>query len=502
MTLVYGAETAGWRGAFGSEYDTRMTSTAKQESAIVRVRPCSGLVLEILLSTGEFVYVDARRHLSRAEASKLTSDPGLLAGVSLRDGTIVWPTGAAISCATVLSSLAPSALEAAVATVSMGRLEPLASRIALTNLGYFLPHFTYPITKFELAPGQSRELADHLILAKGRGILFQLKERKANSSSSLEDWFANKVLKKAKSQVGNSRVLLSSCARIPVTNLRGHSTAIASSEIGELHSVVCYSVHNESTNAAALARWIFSKSAGFIHVLSIQDYERLIHTLVTLSELLEYLVFRQQIIERWHHEGRIPSESALLGQFIRGDDNARPSESYSSTIDHLDEYRSEFDLSFFLQDFERDTPTYDPTQHEFTDILAEFSLLNRTELQEARKRILRCVEYSSNGQDLFKCYRMIAAGGTGSAFLFVGFGPKERGNIEKAFMNLAVGCKYDLRVDRQIAVGVWRMGTAFNFRWCLIDGQWYHMEPIERMLREANPFRGVKPRILPRYRLR
>jgi hypothetical protein len=365
------------------------------------------------------------------------------------------------------------------------------------NNEHFLPQFTYPVTKFELSRGQTRELADHLVLVKGRGILFQLKQRSTDATGSLREWFENKVKKKGKVQIRNSLKLLKVCREIPATNSRGRRTVIQTEQIRELHSVICFQI-DDAPCSEDFQRWIVSGSAGFVHIFDMNTYGLVLSRLVTLSEVLEYLAFREGVVLRWHHEGRMPSEPALLGQFIHGDDNARPSEDYAAEIERASNNRDEFDLSYFLKEFERDMPSFDPEKNEHEEILAEFALLNRTELGEIRKRLLLCLKYSASDEDLFTCYRMIVCG-TGSCFLFAGFGAQAQCPVETAFLNLAMACKYDTKVERQVAVGVWKQGKTFRFRWCLIDAPWVYMKEVEDRLKGFNPFGELKQRRVSRY---
>ncbi len=481
-----------------SKENCNVSDNLVKENRVVKVGASYGYLLWLLLSNGKYVYVNTERHLSTVDLDIFASKAGSFEQVYLEGGMVKWSAGAAIACELLLASCAPTSQEALASTMEDGRVEPLARTMAVLNNEFFLPQFTYPVTKFELVPGQMRELADHLVLVKGRGILFQLKERSVSGTGPFPEWFESKVKKKGKIQVRNSRALLKACGEIPATSARGRRTIIQTGEIRELHSVICYRMENGQSPPQDSKRWIISDSAGFIHVFALGTYEMLLTKLVTLAELLEYLTFREGVVVRWQQEECIPSEDALLGQFILNRDNVKPSEEYAQAAHRLDIARDEFDMSYFFQDFERDIPDFDAKKDDHVEILSEFALLNRTELGDARKRLLKCVKYSTSDDDLFECYRMMSHG-TGSCFLFVGFGTQPLGNVENVFMNLALGCKYDTKADRQVAVGVWKEGATFRFRWALIDGPWVWNKKLEKMLKTSNPFKKMTMKVVPRY---
>lgn len=466
---------------------------------IVKVSASGPFLLSLMLSSGDIVYADVRRFLTPEQQDVIKSRKDNFMRLSLERNEVRWECGIRIPEVRILEGCAPTSREALVSTLTSGHVEQLARRIALFNVEYFFPQFTYPITKFELKPGKSRELADYFVLVKGEGIVFQLKEREVEATGDLDKWFQNKVLKRGKEQIRNSLSLLAQYHTIPATNARGRATDLDTRQFKGIRSVICYQTNSEADAHQGFVRWIMSKSAGFIHVFDIGTYEFILSRLVTYAEVLEYLDFRKLIVERWVHERAIPSEVALLGQFFRGDDNARPSEKYKEVVAEIVQDRDEFDMSIFLAEFERDMPDFDPSNIQHEEVLSEFAVLNRTELALARKRLVRSVSYAAGDDDIFTCYRMIASK-TGTCFLFVGLGGGQQGgNVDNGFMNLTVGSKYEAKVDRQVSVGVWREGSAFRFRWCLIDGAWFYDPEIERRLSDCNPFKPLSERVVSRY---
>ena len=74
--------------------------------------------------------------------------------------------------------------------------------IAELNSNAFFKEFTYSSTKFKIdEKGQELELADNVVWLDDLLQIIQIKERNKSGDSNDENWFNNKVLRKAVKQI-------------------------------------------------------------------------------------------------------------------------------------------------------------------------------------------------------------------------------------------------------------------------------------------------------------
>ena len=173
--------------------------------------------------------------------------------------------------------------------------------IAKLNEHFFFQEFTFSKNQFSPVPGNEVELADNLIWLDEMIIVFQLKERNVSGDSTVEaerKWFEKKVLGVATGQITDTLTYLNSSHQIDVENHRGHRFLLISSNVSTVHKVVCYATVHELPDECRRKKFHISSTAGVIHLFSAHDYLGIVQTLLTPSELSEYLDFREELINR------------------------------------------------------------------------------------------------------------------------------------------------------------------------------------------------------------
>lgn len=224
--------------------------------------------------------------------------------------------------------------------------------------------------------------------------------------------------------------------------------------------------------------------------------------LVTPAEIGDYLQHRQDVLLKYPSAELLPEET-LVGHFVGGNLAVSPSAGDSEHLRGIASQMDEFSLRPMLSNLQdkiylqqlNGTPSADRTQ--FYKILAEFLLLNRAELREAKKRIGLCVK-ACDADTATRPSRM-ASPRTGCGFVFI---PLQRRDHESRWQMLHAMtslAKYDMRLSRMLGVSFVKDGSHYLVDWCLAEGPWQCDPEAERLLTEDSPLRPVKEVIRDRY---
>jgi len=372
--------------------------------------------------------------------------------------------------------------------------------IAKLNEHFFFQEFTFSKNQFSPIPGSEVELADNLIWLDEMTIVFQLKERNVSGDSTVEaerKWFEKKVLGVATRQIRDTLTYLNSSHQIDVENHRGHRFLLISSNVSTVHKVVCYATVHELPDECSRKKFHISSTAGVIHLFSAHDYLGIVQTLLTPSELSEYLDFREELINRWGTDCESVPEQALVGQYLDGNSESPPSIDYLEHLNSLSARADEWDMSGIIKNFpDRITTDNQPT--EYYSIVAEMAKLKRNELRHFKLRFQLAMEKSREGKFALP-YRM-ASLRTGCAFVFIPLDSEMAAQRQQGLVNLTIGCKYDLKMNKCIGVSFApEDGGWYIVEWCFLESEWQPDAEIERWLKESNPFSPVNTEVIERY---
>ena len=261
--------------------------------------------------------------------------------------------------------------------------------IAKLNEHFFFKEFTYSRNTFRPTPSTELELADSIIWLDRLAIVFQLKERGIHGLTTPADeerWFDKKVVSLASRQIRDSITYLDLHQNITLENHRGHQFQLEPRSISKIHKIICYLGHEDLPLHCRNKKFHRSRIAGVIHLIAAIDYAGIVRTVLTLSELSEYLDFRHELIEKWSHLVSTLPESALMGQYLAGDPDQRPDSAFIQALEALEHRADEWDLSGIIKHFpERVTTTGNPT--DYYAIVAELAKLKRNELAAIQDKI-------------------------------------------------------------------------------------------------------------------
>lgn len=370
------------------------------------------------------------------------------------------------------------------------------------NANIFYREFSFSENVFYPERGRTEEFADHAIWIDDILIIFQVKERRAEPSSEDGDrrWFENKVISKATKQVRNTLRFLRDYPEINITNRRGHVFNVSGASLRQIIKLVIYRPPDGFPEDLQRVRHYVSSTAGFMHILPWDGYADLCAMLVTPAELVEYFEFRERIIERWAPDQQVPSEPALVGQYLRGEDEATPSEDYARYALTLRQDFDEFDISFLLSGIGDRIAYYEGMDNElgYYSILAEFAKLTRGDLKLAKERMARCEQAAQENRE-FGPYRFVSRQ-TGCGFLFMAFDEEGLDTRAEVLKVLTEHSKYQLRLPRQVGVSFGKRGRIMDINWALMNYPWQPDAMLEANLKNWDPFPPLRSEVRPRYR--
>lgn len=256
---------------------------------------------------------------------------------------------------------------------------------------FFLKEFTFSNTTFNPKPKLEVELADNIIWIDDIIITFQLKERVLVSDTTVENeerWFSRKVIAKGKKQTRDTLNYLKENQSIKLKNHRGHIFYLQSEQISVIHKIICYSPNTILPKQCRMKKFHISDTAGIIHIFDVDEYANCIQTLLTPSEVSEYLFFREELINEYNDEINNIEEIVILGQYLKGDRNIKHFDfSHIQIFEKLKNTIDEWDVFGLLSKFpEKIITNNEPT--DYYHIIREIAKLKRNELLEFKKRFI------------------------------------------------------------------------------------------------------------------
>jgi hypothetical protein len=374
-------------------------------------------------------------------------------------------------------------------------LEQSAARL---NSLYFLPEFTFANATFTPHAGTELELADGLIWLDDTAVIFQMKERALsgkNDQSSVEKWFQKRVVGEATKQIRDTIKYLDANSTITAKNSRGQPVTLNSSKLKTLHKVVLYS---EPTQSFSRSTHHVSRTAGFIHLLPLTDYEGLVRTLCTPSELFEYLAWRETLLTKWTICSELP-EQALIGHYLWGDPDKTPSLEDVCYLYTVEQEVESFDLTGILHRFlDR---TYDGIGKEETSyhrIIAEVAKLDRSGLKAFKERFKLSMDKAK--ENAYTAPFRFSNPATDCGFVFIPLEDRFRDKRRPVLAYLTRAHKHEMHLSKSVGLIFLADPDGWStIDWCIVEAPWHEDTVMDEFLAKSSPFRPTKPASGSRY---
>jgi hypothetical protein len=404
------------------------------------------------------------------------------------------PTAASTSCAP------PSNSPNTPATVVQSEMT-FEDELNELNKQYFFREFTFSRTEFTPPGGSELELADALILLGSDLVAFQLKAREAKSEDAEREtrWFKDRVVKEGTKQIRDTLRYLEEHQPLEIANHRGHKQSLSLATIRTIQKVVSYDAARALPAAQRNQRYYRSSTAGLIHLIPAADYLGIVRTLLTPAELIEYLAYREELIEKWADKVSDLSEQALVGHYLVGDIGAEPTEAHRDAVRRIKHEIGSWDISGILKLF-ADRIVSKDAETQYYPIITELAKLKRNELAEFKTRYLLTREKAKQ-DDIAQPFRMMSYR-TGCAFVFIPIPASKSDVRQRALVNFTIGAKYDLKAFRCIGVAITpEEGQWWATDWCFLEEPWRQDDVLDEFLKHS-PFRAVNEVELRRYKFK
>ena len=366
------------------------------------------------------------------------------------------------------------------------------------NENVFMRAFSFPSSQLPVVASDRVELAERVAVFDDIGFVIHLKERDnrvALKAADLEKWVTNQVVRRGVKEIHATLDVMRAYAGMSLVNDYGHRLTVSPRKIDETVCAVVYRVP-EKARAFRAARFKASRDGPFIHILRDGEYFEICDHFVTPTELHEYFAFRRDVLLNWDPPSAAVTEGALIGQFLLEDYSSPPDAKYErAALSHGGPIACEF--SFILDSLGGDIASQ---EDDFADtngyrILLELARAGRCELR-ALKQELRTTLEAVRANRFELPYRIVSPR-RHCAFLLVPVTKEFRDRAFDALMSLSMASKHELRIEKQIGIGMWRTREFVDIEWVYIESPHLENPALDSRLDHMYPFRRASEKRLP-----
>jgi hypothetical protein len=369
---------------------------------------------------------------------------------------------------------------------------------AQQNANVFLRAFSFPTIQLPLAADDERILADRIVMMDGIGFIFQLMEREqkvASKAGDIEKWVTNSVVRRGVKQIQNTRDLLHSYLGLSLVNQFGHRDHISPRDPELMVGVIVYRVPAKS-RAFRAARFKKNKNGGFVHVLRDAEYFEITAHFITPAELNDYFGFRRDILINWDPTLTAVSEATLIGQYLSEDYSSAPDERFERAArSHGGPTACEF--AFVLDSLATSIASQEGeyADTEGYEVLTELARLGRHELRALKQQVRLALE--SVRADRFELPHRMVSARTGCGFLILPLTSEFHDRTFFALESLSQASKYELDLEKQVGIGMWRESEFVDIEWLFLNGKNLPNPDLDERLARGYPFRRSSEQKIP-----
>ncbi|HUQ99249.1 MAG TPA: hypothetical protein VM166_07335 [Gemmatimonadaceae bacterium] len=370
--------------------------------------------------------------------------------------------------------------------------------IARQKENVFSRAFGFSSAQLPVVAEYGNHLAQRVVVLDDIGFVYHVAEREHKGpvkTADLEKWIANQVVRKGVKQIQNTVDLLRNYISLSVTNDFGHRVSVNPRLAGEMVCAIIYRLPAKS-RAFRAARFKAGRNGGFIHVLRDVDYFEICSHFVTPTELHAYFSFRRDVLLTWDPPAAAVTEGALIGQFLLGDYLSPPDAKFApAALSHGGPTACEF--AFVLDTLGSDIASQE-SDYGDTDnynILVELGRTGRRELTALKQHIRSTLDTVRS--DRFELPYRVMSPMRSCAFLLLPVNSQFRTRAFDALASLCMASKHELKVQKQIGIGMWQTREFVDIEWMYLDGAHVPNPGLDRRLEHMYPFRLTSEKRLP-----
>lgn len=362
--------------------------------------------------------------------------------------------------------------------------------VTLINESVFYKEFTFDKNEFYPKDGK-KELADNVMILDELLFIIQIKERNSQKSkASVDNWFKNKVLKKAKEQIKDTLEYLINYNEIPIQNRRNQTIDITKVNTTGINKIIIYETNEVLKKEYEFMKFYESRINGNIHIFNIEDYHWICKFLITPTELDEYLKFRERIYFKHKLLMNNCPEQYLLSHFLNTEDITSIKPEYINTLSNLKKDVDEFDMSNFLDAFSNNIlKSNQKASIEYHSIIKQIGKLKRYELLEFKTRFLKTIEECKSKERKFP-YRF-ASLRTSCGFVFIPVNIVDHDKWEIMLRNLTELFKYKHKLQNCIGITISKKEEYIDINWGLMSFEWKSNSELEKLIEKENEIFGI-----------
>jgi hypothetical protein len=383
--------------------------------------------------------------------------------------------------------MAPAAFVSEEVPVASSLLQEFTAQ---QHANVFLRAFSFPTAQLPVISDEAKQLANQIVMMDEIGFVFQVMEREQTVASrlgDLEKWVVNHVVRRGVKQIQRTRELLETYMGLSLVNGFGHRVLVTPKDPELVVSVIIYRVPPK-TRAFRAARFRRNKKGDFVHILRDTEYFEIARHFATPAELLDYFTFRQDVLIAWDPASAGVSETALIGQYLLEDYASQPDERFEKVVRRRGATMA-CEFSFLLDSLANIIATQDSdyADTDFYEILSELGRLERHELRAIKRQVQLALE-AVRAERLELPYRLASAR-TGCGFLILAVNTEFHDRALEALTSLGRASKYELDLDRQVGIGMWRGAHFVEVEWTYLIGKNMPDHDLDQKLARNYPFR-------------
>jgi hypothetical protein len=242
-----------------------------------------------------------------------------------------------------------------------------------------------------------------------------------------------------------------------------------------------------------------SSRVGFIHLIEINDYERLCATLVTPKEIGDYLKWRTSICTTHPLICSKLNEKALVGQFLAGENEVQPESSFGQFVDRLSG-ESDWQAIFGILHKFGDRLQPGSQGNDYYLILKELAKLKRGMMGKFVERYKWAMQECKRPSVGLPSRMSIP--GNDCSFIFIPLDSKSSAEWAKTLESQTTLSKYDFKTKKAIGLTISSApdsDSEYLINWCYLECAWEEDRRCEEFLKSHYPFRRTMQKRIPHY---